>query len=34
MNELIQMNEGLADIKTKSSFIKGFGESRIGGRGM
>lgn len=32
MNELIQMNDGLADIKTKSSFIKGFGESRIGGR--
>lgn len=32
MNELIQMNDGLADIKTKSSFITGFGESRIGGR--
>lgn len=32
MNELIQVKDGLADIKTKSSFIKGFGESRIGGR--
>ena len=32
MNELIQVKDGLADIKTKSSIVKGFGESRIGGR--